>query len=172
MPLFHYLCTDGKGAEREGDVEAASRAGLLEQIMKRGWTVLSLEVVEPAQVAAVAPSAHAPVASTSLASTSAASTSAAAKPLKPYRALAFKIVGGLQIFFGGAAALIGCSDEVSRHTRLIAAEGVVVASRIPMDFTVFYSGLGCFTLGILVFSFGEWMIRIDARLGEMQLSRQ
>ena len=101
-----------------------------------------------------------------------ASTSAAAKPLKPYRALAFKIVGGLQIFFGGAAALIGCSDEVSRHTRLIAAEGVVVASRIPMDFTVFYSGLGCFTLGILVFSFGEWMIRIDARLVEMQLSRQ
>ena len=172
MPLFHYICTDGKGVEREGDVEAASRAGLLEQIMKRGWTVLSLEVVEPAQVAAVAPSAHAPVASTSLASTSAASTSAAAKPLKPYRALAFKIVGGLQIFFGGAAALIGCSDEVSRHTRLIAAEGVVVASRIPMDFTVFYSGLGCFTLGILVFSFGEWMIRIDARLGEMQLSRQ
>ena len=167
MPLFHYICTDGKGVEREGDVEAASRAGLLEQIMKRGWTVLSLEVVEPAQVAAVAPSAHA-----SVASTSAASTSAAAKPLKPYRALAFKIVGGLQIFFGGAAALIGCSDEVSRHTRLIAAEGVVVASRIPMDFTVFYSGLGCFTLGILVFSFGEWMIRIDARLGEMQLSRQ
>jgi hypothetical protein len=101
-----------------------------------------------------------------------ASTSAAAKPLKPYRALAFKIVGGLQIFFGGAAALIGCSDEFSRHTRLIAAEGVVVASRIPMDFTVFYSGLGCFALGILVFSFGEWMIRIDARLGEMQLSRR
>lgn len=167
MPLFHYICTDGKGAEREGDVEAASRAGLLEQIMKRGWTVLSVEVVEPAQAVAVAPSAHAPVASTS-----AASTSAAAKPLKPYRALAFKIVGGLQIFFGGAAALIGCSDEVSRHTRLIAAEGVVVASRIPMDFTVFYSGLGCFALGILVFSFGEWMIRIDARLGEMQLSRR
>ena len=167
MPLFHYLCTDGKGAEREGDVEAASRAGLLEQIMKRGWTVLSVEVVEPAQAVAVAPSAHAPVAHAPV-----ASTSAAAKPLKPYRALAFKIVGGLQIFFGGAAALIGCSDEVSRHTRLIAAEGVVVASRIPMDFTVFYSGLGCFTLGILVFSFGEWMIRIDARLVEMQLSRQ
>ncbi len=172
MPLFHYLCTDGKGAEREGDVEAASRAGLLEQIMKRGWTVLSVEVVEPAQAVAVAPSAHASVAHAPVASTSAASTSAAAKPLKPYRALAFKIVGGLQIFFGGAAALIGCSDEVSRHTRLIAAEGVVVASRIPMDFTVFYSGLGCFTLGILVFSFGEWMIRIDARLGEMQLSRR
>ena len=167
MPLFHYLCTDGKGAEREGDVEAASRAGLLEQIMKRGWTVLSVEVVEPAQAVAVAPSAHAPVAHAPV-----ASTSAAAKPLKPYRALAFKIVGGLQIFFGGAAALIGCSDEVSRHTRLIAAEGVVVASRIPMDFTVFYSGLACFALGILVFSFGEWMIRIDARLGEMQLSRQ
>jgi hypothetical protein len=167
MPLFHYICTDGKGAEREGDVEAASRAGLLEQIMKRGWTVLSVEVVEPAQAVAVAafvPAsvAHAPV----------ASPSAAAKPLKPYRALAFKIVGGLQIFFGGAAALIGCSDEVSRHTRLIAAEGVVVASRIPMDFTVFYSGLACFALGILVFSFGEWMIRIDARLGEMQLSRR
>ncbi len=167
MPLFHYICTDGKGAEREGDVEAASRAGLLEQIMKRGWTVLSVEVVEPAQAVAVAASipafvAHAP----------AASPSAAAKPLKPYRALAFKIVGGLQIFFGGAAALIGCSDEVSRHTRLIAAEGVVVASRIPMDFTVFYSGLGCFALGILVFSFGEWMIRIDARLGEMQLSHR
>lgn len=172
MPLFHYLCTDGKGAEREGDVEAASRAGLLEQIMKRGWTVLSLDVVEPAQAVAVAPSAHASVAHAPVASTSAASTSAAAKPLKPYRALAFKIVGGLQIFFGGAAALIGCSDEVSRHTRLIAAEGVVVASRIPMDFTVFYSGLGCFALGILVFSFGEWMIRIDARLGEMQLSRR
>ena len=167
MPLFHYLCTDGKGAEREGDVEAASRAGLLEQIMKRGWTVLSVEVVEPAQAVAVAPSAHAPVAHAPV-----ASTSAAAKPLKPYRALAFKIVGGLQIFFGGAAALFGCSDEVSRHTRLIAAEGVVVASRIPMDFTVFYSGLGCFTLGILVFSFGEWMIRIDARLVEMQLSRR
>ncbi len=167
MPLFHYICTDGKGAEREGDVEAASRAGLLEQIMKRGWTVLSVEVVEPAQAVAVAPSAHAPVAHAPV-----ASTSAAAKPLKPYRALAFKIVGGLQIFFGGAAALIGCSDEVSRHTRLIAAEGVVVASRIPMDFTVFYSGLGCFALGILVFSFGEWMIRIDARLGEMQLSRR
>ena len=172
MPLFHYICTDGKGVEREGDVEAASRAGLLEQIMKRGWTVLSLDVVEPAQAVAVAPSAHASVAHAPVASTSAASTSAAAKPLKPYRALAFKIVGGLQIFFGGAAALIGCSDEVSRHTRLIAAEGVVVASRIPMDFTVFYSGLGCFTLGILVFSFGEWMIRIDARLGEMQLSRR
>ena len=172
MPLFHYICTDGKGAEREGDVEAASRAGLLEQIMKRGWTVLSLDVVEPAQAVAVAPSAHASVAHAPVASTSAASTSAAAKPLKPYRALAFKIVGGLQIFFGGAAALIGCSDEVSRHTRLIAAEGVVVASRIPMDFTVFYSGLGCFALGILVFSFGEWMIRIDARLGEMQLSRR
>ncbi len=172
MPLFHYLCTDGKGAEREGDVEAASRAGLLEQIMKRGWTVLSLDVVEPAQAVAVAPSAHASVAHAPVASTSAASTSAAAKPLKPYRALAFKIVGGLQIFFGGAAALIGCSDEVSRHTRLIAAEGVVVASRIPMDFTVFYSGLACFALGILVFSFGEWMIRIDARLGEMQLSRR
>lgn len=172
MPLFHYLCTDGKGAEREGDVEAASRAGLLEQIMKRGWTVLSVEVVEPAQAVAVAPSAHASVAHAPVASTSAASTSAAAKPLKPYRALAFKIVGGLQIFFGGAAALIGCSDEVSRHTRLIAAEGVVVASRIPMDFTVFYSGLACFALGILVFSFGEWMIRIDARLGEMQLSRR
>ena len=167
MPLFHYLCTDGKGAEREGDVEAASRAGLLEQIMKRGWTVLSVEVVEPAQAVAVAPSAHAPVAHAPV-----ASTSAAAKPLKPYRARAFKIFGGLQIFFGGAAALIGCSDEVSRHTRLIAAEGVVVASRIPMDFTVFYSGLGCFTLGILVFSFGEWMIRIDARLVEMQLSRR
>ncbi|MEY4822803.1 MAG: hypothetical protein RLY72_2455 [Planctomycetota bacterium] len=167
MPLFHYICTDGKGAEREGDVEAASRAGLLEQIMKRGWTVLSVEVVEPAQAVAVAPSAHAPVAHAPV-----ASTSAAAKPLKPYRALAFKIVGGLQIFFGGAAALIGCSDEFSRHTRLIAAEGVVVASRIPMDFTVFYSGLGCFALGILVFSFGEWMIRIDARLGEMQLSRR
>jgi hypothetical protein len=167
MPLFHYICTDGKGAEREGDVEAASRAGLLEQIMKRGWTVLSVEVVEPAQAVAVAASAHAPVAHAPV-----ASTSAAAKPLKPYRALAFKIVGGLQIFFGGAAALIGCSDEVSRHTRLIAAEGVVVASRIPMDFTVFYSGLGCFALGILVFSFGEWMIRIDARLGEMQLSRR
>jgi len=167
MPLFHYICTDGKGVEREGDVEAASRAGLLEQIMKRGWTVLSVEVVEPAQAVAVAPSAHAPVASPFL-----ASPSAAVKPLKPYRALAFKIVGGLQIFFGGAAALIGCSDEVSRHTRLIAAEGVVVASRIPMDFTVFYSGLGCFALGILVFSFGEWMIRIDARLGEMQLSRR
>ena len=167
MPLFHYLCTDGKGAEREGDVEAASRAGLLEQIMKRGWTVLSVEVVEPAQAVAVAPSAHAPVAHAPV-----ASTSAAAKPLKPYRALAFKIVGGLQIFFGGAAALIGCSDEVSRHTRLIAAEGVVVASRIPMDFTVFYSGLACFALGILVFSFGEWMIRIDARLVEMQLSRR
>ncbi len=172
MPLFHYICTDGKGVEREGDVEAASRAGLLEQIMKRGWTVLSLDVVEPAQAVAVAPSAHASVAHAPVASTSAASTSAAAKPLKPYRALAFKIVGGLQIFFGGAAALIGCSDEVSRHTRLIAAEGVVVASRIPMDFTVFYSGLGCFALGILVFSFGEWMIRIDARLGEMQLSRR
>ena len=172
MPLFHYICTDGKGAEREGDVEAASRAGLLEQIMKRGWTVLSVEVVEPAQAVAVAPSAHASVAHAPVASTSAASTSAAAKPLKPYRALAFKIVGGLQIFFGGAAALIGCSDEVSRHTRLIAAEGVVVASRIPMDFTVFYSGLACFALGILVFSFGEWMIRIDARLGEMQLSRR
>lgn len=172
MPLFHYICTDGKGAEREGDVEAASRAGLLEQIMKRGWTVLSLDVVEPAQAVAVAPSAHASVAHAPVASTSAASTSAAAKPLKPYRALAFKIVGGLQIFFGGAAALIGCSDEFSRHTRLIAAEGVVVASRIPMDFTVFYSGLGCFALGILVFSFGEWMIRIDARLGEMQLSRR
>jgi|GEM_PF-2457633 len=167
MPLFHYICTDGKGAEREGDVEAASRAGLLEQIMKRGWTVLSVEVVEPAQAVAVAPSAHAPVAHAPV-----SSTSAAAKPLKPYRALAFKIVGGLQIFFGGAAALIGCSDEFSRHTRLIAAEGVVVASRIPMDFTVFYSGLGCFALGILVFSFGEWMIRIDARLGEMQLSRR
>jgi hypothetical protein len=167
MPLFHYICTDGKGAEREGDVEAASRAGLLEQIMKRGWTVLSVEVVEPAQAVAVAASAHAPVAHAPV-----ASTSAAAKPLKPYRALAFKIVGGLQIFFGGAAALIGCSDEVSRHTRLIAAEGVVVASRIPMDFTVFYSGLACFALGILVFSFGEWMIRIDARLGEMQLSRR
>ena len=172
MPLFHYICTDGKGVEREGDVEAASRAGLLEQIMKRGWTVLSVEVVEPAQAVAVAPSAHASVAHAPVASTSAASTSAAAKPLKPYRALAFKIVGGLQIFFGGAAALIGCSDEVSRHTRLIAAEGVVVASRIPMDFTVFYSGLACFALGILVFSFGEWMIRIDARLGEMQLSRR
>ncbi len=172
MPLFHYICTDGKGVEREGDVEAASRAGLLEQIMKRGWTVLSVEVVEPAQAVAVAPSAHASVAHAPVASTSAASPSAAAKPLKPYRALAFKIVGGLQIFFGGAAALIGCSDEVSRHTRLIAAEGVVVASRIPMDFTVFYSGLGCFALGILVFSFGEWMIRIDARLGEMQLSRR
>lgn len=172
MPLFHYICTDGKGVEREGDVEAASRAGLLEQIMKRGWTVLSLDVVEPAQAVAVAPSAHASVAHAPVASTSAASTSAAAKPLKPYRALAFKIVGGLQIFFGGAAALIGCSDEVSRHTRLIAAEGVVVASRIPMDFTVFYSGLACFALGILVFSFGEWMIRIDARLGEMQLSRR
>jgi len=167
MPLFHYICTDGKGVEREGDVEAASRAGLLEQIMKRGWTVLSVEVVEPAQAVAVAPSAHAPVAHAPV-----SSTSAAAKPLKPYRALAFKIVGGLQIFFGGAAALIGCSDEFSRHTRLIAAEGVVVASRIPMDFTVFYSGLGCFALGILVFSFGEWMIRIDARLGEMQLSRR
>lgn len=147
MPLFHYLCTDGKGAEREGDVEAASRAGLLEQIMKRGWTVLSVEVVEPAQAVAVAPSAHAPV----------ASTSAAAKPLKPYRARAFKIVGGLQIFFGGVQIFLG---------------GAMAASQMSSDFTVFYSGLACFALGILVFSFGEWMIRIDARLGEMQLSRQ
>ncbi len=152
MPLFHYLCTDGKGAEREGDVEAASRAGLLEQIMKRGWTVLSVEVVEPAQAVAVAPSAHAPVAHAPV-----ASTSAAAKPLKPYRALAFKIVGGLQIFFGGVQIFLG---------------GAMAASQMSSDFTVFYSGLACFALGILVFSFGEWMIRIDARLGEMQLSRQ
>jgi hypothetical protein len=152
MPLFHYICTDGKGAEREGDVEAASRAGLLEQIMKRGWTVLSVEVVEPAQAVAVAASipafvAHAP----------AASPSAAAKPLKPYRALAFKIVGGLQIFFGGVQIFLG---------------GAMAASQMSGDFTVFYSGLACFALGILVFSFGEWMIRIDARLGEMQLSRR
>ena len=152
MPLFHYLCTDGKGAEREGDVEAASRAGLLEQIMKRGWTVLSVEVVEPAQAVAVAPSAHASVAHAPV-----ASTSAAAKPLKPYRALAFKIVGGLQIFFGGVQIFLG---------------GAMAASQMSSDFTVFYSGLACFALGILVFSFGEWMIRIDARLGEMQLSRQ
>ena len=152
MPLFHYLCTDGKGAEREGDVEAASRAGLLEQIMKRGWTVLSVEVVEPAQAVAVAPSAHAPVAHAPV-----ASTSAAAKPLKPYRARAFKIVGGLQIFFGGVQIFLG---------------GAMAASQMSSDFTVFYSGLGCFTLGILVFSFGEWMIRIDARLVEMQLSRR
>ena len=152
MPLFHYICTDGKGAEREGDVEAASRAGLLEQIMKRGWTVLSVEVVEPAQAVAVAPSAHAPVASPFL-----ASPSAAAKPLKPYRALAFKIVGGLQIFFGGVQIFLG---------------GAMAASQMSSDFTVFYSGLACFALGILVFSFGEWMIRIDARLGEMQLSRR
>ncbi len=152
MPLFHYLCTDGKGAEREGDVEAASRAGLLEQIMKRGWTVLSVEVVEPAQAVAVAPSAHAPVAHAPV-----ASTSAAAKPLKPYRARAFKIVGGLQIFFGGVQIFLG---------------GAMAASQMSSDFTVFYSGLACFALGILVFSFGEWMIRIDARLGEMQLSRQ
>jgi hypothetical protein len=152
MPLFHYICTDGKGAEREGDVEAASRAGLLEQIMKRGWTVLSVEVVEPAQAVAVAPSAHAPVASPFL-----ASPSAAVKPLKPYRALAFKIVGGLQIFFGGVQIFLG---------------GAMAASQMSSDFTVFYSGLACFALGILVFSFGEWMIRIDARLGEMQLSRR
>ena len=152
MPLCHYLCTDGKGAEREGDVEAASRAGLLEQIMKRGWTVLSVEVVEPAQAVAVAPSAHASVAHAPV-----ASTSAAAKPLKPYRARAFKIVGGLQIFFGGVQIFLG---------------GAMAASQISSDFTVFYSGLACFALGILVFSFGEWMIRIDARLGEMQLSRQ
>ena len=152
MPLFHYLCTDGKGAEREGDVEAASRAGLLEQIMKRGWTVLSVEVVEPAQAVAVAPSAHASVAHAPV-----ASTSAAAKPLKPYRARAFKIVGGLQIFFGGVQIFLG---------------GAMAASQMSSDFTVFYSGLACFALGILVFSFGEWMIRIDARLGEMQLSRQ
>ena len=152
MPLCHYLCTDGKGAEREGDVEAASRAGLLEQIMKRGWTVLSVEVVEPAQAVAVAPSAHAPVAHAPV-----ASTSAAAKPLKPYRARAFKIVGGLQIFFGGVQIFLG---------------GAMAASQMSSDFTVFYSGLACFALGILVFSFGEWMIRIDARLGEMQLSRQ
>jgi hypothetical protein len=157
MPLFHYICTDGKGAEREGDVEAASRAGLLEQIMKRGWTVLSVEVVEPAQAVAVAPSAHASVAHAPVASTSAASTSAAAKPLKPYRALAFKIVGGLQIFFGGVQIFLG---------------GAMAASQMSSDFTVFYSGLACFALGILVFSFGEWMIRIDARLGEMQLSRR
>ena len=152
MPLFHYLCTDGKGAEREGDVEAASRAGLLEQIMKRGWTVLSVEVVEPAQAVAVAPSAHASVAHAPV-----ASTSAAAKPLKPYRARAFKIVGGLQIFFGGVQIFLG---------------GAMAASQMSSDFTVFYSGLACFALGILVFSFGEWMIRIDARLVEMQLSRQ
>ena len=152
MPLCHYLCTDGKGAEREGDVEAASRAGLLEQIMKRGWTVLSVEVVEPAQAVAVAPSAHASVAHAPV-----ASTSAAAKPLKPYRARAFKIVGGLQIFFGGVQIFLG---------------GAMAASQMSSDFTVFYSGLACFALGILVFSFGEWMIRIDARLGEMQLSRQ
>ena len=152
MPLFHYLCTDGKGAEREGDVEAASRAGLLEQIMKRGWTVLSVEVVEPAQAVAVAPSAHASVAHAPV-----ASTSAAAKPLKPYRALAFKIVGGLQIFFGGVQIFLG---------------GAMAASQMSGDFTVFYSGLACFALGILVFSFGEWMIRIDARLVEMQLSRR
>jgi hypothetical protein len=152
MPLFHYICTDGKGVEREGDVEAASRAGLLEQIMKRGWTVLSVEVVEPAQAVAVAPSAHAPVASPFL-----ASPSAAVKPLKPYRALAFKIVGGLQIFFGGVQIFLG---------------GAMAASQMSSDFTVFYSGLACFALGILVFSFGEWMIRIDARLGEMQLSRR
>ena len=152
MPLFHYLCTDGKGAEREGDVEAASRAGLLEQIMKRGWTVLSVEVVEPAQAVAVAPSAHAPVAHAPV-----ASTSAAAKPLKPYRARAFKIVGGLQIFFGGVQIFLG---------------GAMAASQMSSDFTVFYSGLACFALGILVFSFGEWMIRIDARLVEMQLSRR
>lgn len=152
MPLFHYLCTDGKGAEREGDVEAASRAGLLEQIMKRGWTVLSVEVVEPAQAVAVAPSAHASVAHAPV-----ASTSAAAKPLKPYRALAFKIVGGLQIFFGGVQIFLG---------------GAMAASQMSSDFTVFYSGLACFALGILVFSFGEWMIRIDARLVEMQLSRR
>ena len=152
MPLFHYICTDGKGAEREGDVEAASRAGLLEQIMKRGWTVLSVEVVEPAQAVAVAPSAHASVAHAPV-----ASTSAAAKPLKPYRARAFKIVGGLQIFFGGVQIFLG---------------GAMAASQMSSDFTVFYSGLACFALGILVFSFGEWMIRIDARLGEMQLSRQ
>lgn len=152
MPLFHYLCTDGKGAEREGDVEAASRAGLLEQIMKRGWTVLSVEVVEPAQAVAVAPSAHASVAHAPV-----ASTSAAAKPLKPYRALAFKIVGGLQIFFGGVQIFLG---------------GAMAASQMSSDFTVFYSGLACFALGLLVFSFGEWMIRIDARLGEMQLSRR
>lgn len=152
MPLFHYICTDGKGAEREGDVEAASRAGLLEQIMKRGWTVLSVEVVEPAQAVAVAPSAHASVAHAPV-----ASTSAAAKPLKPYRALAFKIVGGLQIFFGGVQIFLG---------------GAMAASQMSGDFTVFYSGLACFALGILVFSFGEWMIRIDARLGEMQLSRR
>lgn len=152
MPLCHYLCTDGKGAEREGDVEAASRAGLLEQIMKRGWTVLSVEVVEPAQAVAVAPSAHASVAHAPV-----ASTSAAAKPLKPYRALAFKIVGGLQIFFGGVQIFLG---------------GAMAASQMSSDFTVFYSGLACFALGILVFSFGEWMIRIDARLVEMQLSRR
>ena len=152
MPLCHYLCTDGKGAEREGDVEAASRAGLLEQIMKRGWTVLSVEVVEPAQAVAVAPSAHAPVAHAPV-----ASTSAAAKPLKPYRARAFKIVGGLQIFFGGVQIFLG---------------GAMAASQMSSDFTVFYSGLACFALGILVFSFGEWMIRIDARLVEMQLSRR
>lgn len=152
MPLFHYLCTDGKGAEREGDVEAASRAGLLEQIMKRGWTVLSVEVVEPAQAVAVAPSAHASVAHAPV-----ASTSAAAKPLKPYRARAFKIVGGLQIFFGGVQIFLG---------------GAMAASQMSSDFTVFYSGLACFALGILVFSFGEWMIRIDARLVEMQLSRR
>jgi hypothetical protein len=152
MPLFHYICTDGKGAEREGDVEAASRAGLLEQIMKRGWTVLSVEVVEPAQAVAVAPSAHASVAHAPV-----ASTSAAAKPLKPYRARAFKIVGGLQIFFGGVQIFLG---------------GAMAASQMSSDFTVFYSGLACFALGILVFSFGEWMIRIDARLGEMQLSHQ
>lgn len=152
MPLCHYLCTDGKGAEREGDVEAASRAGLLEQIMKRGWTVLSVEVVEPAQAVAVAPSAHASVAHAPV-----ASTSAAAKPLKPYRARAFKIVGGLQIFFGGVQIFLG---------------GAMAASQMSSDFTVFYSGLACFALGILVFSFGEWMIRIDARLVEMQLSRR
>ena len=48
----------------------------------------------------------------------------------------------------------------------------MAASQMSSDFTVFYSGLACFALGILVFSFGEWMIRIDARLVEMQLSRR
>ena len=151
--------------EREGDVEAASRTALLEQIMKRGWTVLSVEVAEPATVP---PSTHLPVAPMP----PVAPVSVAEKPLKPFKARAFKIVGGLQIFFGGAAALFSCSEEVSRHSRLVAEQGVQMASRVPMDFTDFYAALACFSVGILVFSFGEWMARLDARLREIQSSRR
>jgi hypothetical protein len=148
MPTFDYRTTTSDGVELAGKIDAPSREQAIDQLRRKGMTIVALTAAaEPSSLPAVPPPAPGRTATTR-----GAGAPAAVPVQLPFRALAIRVLAALVIIFAFFGIGLG----------LVSQSGALVQSAAIL-----------FLIGCVVFSCGDWMASVDRRLHEIQLnSRQ